>query len=101
MAVARALFEPEATDAQLAALGATREDFGETEIEVFPENWPAFELFDALRTQWRVGFGVRTGLDYNVLFRKLDRMGLAPEAYDAMESDIRVMERAVLEGVDG
>jgi hypothetical protein len=32
------------------------------------------------------------GLDYNVLFRKMDRMGLSAERYDDLEGDIRIME---------
>ena len=33
-----------------------------------------------------------SGLDYNVLFKKLDRMGLSESDYAALEDDIRVME---------
>jgi hypothetical protein len=36
------------------------------------------------------------GLDYNVLFRKMDRMNLRPEEYDELEADIRVMEAAAM-----
>lgn len=44
-------------------------------------------------TQWRTsGMGVPTGMDYGVLFHKMDRMGLAPDDYEDLESDIRVME---------
>lgn len=34
---------------------------------VWPENWPAFCVFEAMRTQWRVGMGGYTGLDYAAL----------------------------------
>ncbi len=33
-----------------------------------------------------------SGLDYNVLFKKLDRMGLSESDYADLEDDIRVME---------
>lgn len=33
-----------------------------------------------------------SGLDYNVLFKKLDRMGLSESEYADLEDDIRVME---------
>lgn len=33
-----------------------------------------------------------SGLDYNVLFKKLDRMGLSESDYADLEYDIRVME---------
>jgi hypothetical protein len=52
-----------------------------------------------LETQWRVIPGGRTGLDYNVLFRKMDRMSLSLEEYDQMEEDVRTMELAALEAM--
>lgn len=61
-------------------------------VEVWPENWPAFLLFSELQTQWRVGMNGPSGLDYNVLFKKLDRMGLSESEYADLEDDIRVME---------
>jgi hypothetical protein len=36
------------------------------------------------------------GLDYNVMFRKMDRMTLSPEQYDDLEADMRVMEAAAM-----
>lgn len=63
-------------------------------VEVWPENWQAFRLLCDIQTQWR---GAGGGLDYNVLFRKMDRMGLTPEQYDNLENDIREMEFEVLE----
>lgn len=55
-----------------------------------------FLLFEALGTQWRTGAMGLVGLDYNVAYHKMDRMGLEPERYEAMESDLRVMEDAAL-----
>jgi hypothetical protein len=37
-----------------------------------------------------------TGLDYNTLFHKMDRMRLEPDEYDELEADIRTMEFAAL-----
>lgn len=37
------------------------------------------------------------GLDYNVLYHKLDRMSLTPEKYADMEEDIRTLESAALD----
>lgn len=65
--------------------------------EVWPENWRAFCLFSDMQTQWRVGMSGPTGLDYTVLFHKLDRLGLTTDEYDELESDIRVMEFAALD----
>lgn len=49
-----------------------------------------------METQWRIGMNGRTGLDYNVLFRFMDRMGLSDEEYDYMLNDVRVLERESL-----
>lgn len=74
----------------------SREDFAGELLEVFPENEQAFLLFTSLSTQWRAsGFGY-TGLDYNVLFHKLDRMNLSFDDYESIEDDVRVMEHAAL-----
>jgi hypothetical protein len=67
----------------------TRADLDCDTVEVWPENWQAFRLLVDVRTQWR---GAGLGLDYNVLFRKMDRMGLSAAEYDDFEDDIRVME---------
>lgn len=54
-------------------------------------------VFRDLRTQWRWTNGVMVGLDYNVLYTKLDRMAIAGEEAELVEMEIRVMESAVLE----
>jgi hypothetical protein len=64
-------------------------------IEVWPENWVAVCVFTSIGTQWRVAFGPY-GLDYNVLYRKLDRLGLEPDEYDEIEGSIRVLEAEAL-----
>lgn len=70
-----------------------REDFDSEFVEVWPENWQAFRLLADIQTQWR---GAGGGLDYNVLFHKMDRMKLNPEEYDELECDIRAMEQAAM-----
>lgn len=50
-----------------------------------------------LATQWRVGFNGKTGLDYQPLFHLLDRLQLSAAEWEETFSDIRHMERAVLE----
>jgi len=65
-------------------------------IEVWPDNWQARRVFDAIATQWRLGMGGPTGLDYNVLYHKMDRMHLSGTEYDDLEAEIRVMEDAAL-----
>ena len=57
--------------ADLEALGAPEDVIAEMrqrqrgeDFEVWQENWPAVEMFLRLETQWRVGMGGPTGLDY-------------------------------------
>lgn len=56
----------------------------------------AFNLFNYMRTQWRIGPGGACGLDYVVLHQKMDRLNLSPDDYDDLEGDIQVMEVAAL-----
>lgn len=90
------MYERLDVDDEPDAFGLSRADFDHEVVEVWPENWQAFALFCALRTQWRVGMAGPTGLDYNTLYHKLDRMRLEPDEYDELESDIQVMEYSAL-----
>jgi len=49
-------------------------------------------------TQWRTAGmnGVRVGLDYGVLFARLDRMGLSRDDWEQMFNDVRVLEFAAI-----
>ena len=65
-------------------------------FEVWPENWRAFELFLACRTQWRFGpQGGVLGLDYAGV-AALFRMKRVKDQ-DTMLADLQVMEAAALE----
>lgn len=74
----------------------TRADLDGEVVEVWPENWTSFQLLVDVRTQWRGAGMTVIGLDYNVVYHKLDRMNLSPADYDEAENDVRVMERAAL-----
>lgn len=65
--------------------------------EIWPDNLQAVNLFLSIATQWRTGAFGATGLDYNVLFQKMDRMKLSDARYDELEDEIRVMEDVALE----
>jgi len=78
------------------AFGFKRADFERVPVAVWPENVAVYRLFCDLQTQWRVGMAGPTGLDYNTLFHKLDRMRLSDDEYQTMEADIRVMEYEAL-----
>jgi hypothetical protein len=77
-------------------LGFGPEDYVSEAVEVWPENERAYFLFLDLQTQWRVGMGGATGLDYLVLFAKLDRMKLPDGEAEELEQDIRTMEHEAL-----
>jgi hypothetical protein len=90
------LFTPLPSEKELAQAGLTAADFEGDIFEVWPENWQAFNLLVDLQTQWRGG---GAGLDYNVMYRKMDRMGLTPEQYDELEADMRVQEMAAMDAM--
>lgn len=66
-------------------------------VDIWPDNARAFELFISLRTQWRIGMSGPTGLDYNVLYHKLDRLKLADDEYSELEDAIALMEAEALD----
>ncbi len=55
------------------------------------------ELFSRVATQWRVGAGGPIGLDYNVVYRELEREALDGDQHDEVMAAIRIIERAALE----
>ena len=76
--------------AGLAAVGT------EKMVEVWPENWPAFVLFSRVNTQWRVGMGGASGLDYSAVYPLIDRQNLPPNEWDQIFTDIQTLEAAAL-----
>lgn len=49
-----------------------------------------------ISTQWRAGAGGPFGLDYNVVYRELDRLKLDDESEEELMAAIRVIEAAAL-----
>ncbi len=86
-----------AEDAALAAFGVQRDnEASDPCMDVWPENWNALRLFQALRTQWRVGPGGPVGLDYAALPTVLRLIGLRRrDAREAFEG-LQVMEGEAL-----
>lgn len=98
------MYQPGMTELQLhelAAAGLTPEDVAPDPVEIWPDVLPVYELFCSMSTQWRAGMGGVTGLDYNVLFHKMDRMKLTAADYDLLELDIQIMESAALDVMRG
>ena len=74
----------------------TKADIPDEEYEVWPDNWPAFLLFEAMSTQWRVGMGGAVGLDYNAIKLVASMIGLKREELTQAFPDLRMMEAEAL-----
>lgn len=74
----------------------TKADIPDEEYEVWPDNWPAFLLFEAMSTQWRVGMGGAVGLDYNALKPVANMIGLKRAELTQAFPDLRMMEAEAL-----
>ena len=75
------------------------DQLGKTEDTYWPENAQAVYLFIQLLTQWRVGMGGPTGLDYAAVYPLLDRKAADSDEWDQLFDDLRVMEGAALEAI--
>ncbi len=73
-------------------MGLTIDDIEEEEVEVWPDAYPAFRLFDAMGTQWRVGPGGASGLDYTAIPVIASMLGINRRELTDIFPDIRVME---------
>jgi hypothetical protein len=67
------------------------------DVEVWPENWPSFALLRDCQTQWRVGMGGATGLDYPAVMALLEFRGFPAGDRQQLFDDLQVMELAALE----
>lgn len=65
-------------------------------MEVWPENWQAWSLFCQVSTQWRIGMGGQTGLDYGAIYPLLDRITTDPAEWMDLFEDIQTLERTAL-----
>lgn len=65
-------------------------------MEVWPENWPAWSLFCQVSTQWRIGMGSPTGLDYGAIYPLLDRIAADPAEWMDLFEDLQILERTAL-----
>ncbi|MBK5400504.1 DUF1799 domain-containing protein [Pseudomonas sp. TH39(2020)] len=77
------------------AFGFSAEDYGD-EAEVWPDTWPAFQVFEAMSTQWRTGACGATGLDYTSIRDVAGFLGLTRAQATDIFPDIRIMEAEAL-----
>jgi len=75
--------------------GLTLADIDE-DVEVWPDNWPVFRLFNALATQWRTGAVGATGLDYSVIREVASLIGIKKRRVPELFPDLQVMEAEAL-----
>ncbi|HDS1711354.1 DUF1799 domain-containing protein [Pseudomonas sp. SbB1] len=74
----------------------TLDDMETEEVEVWPDAWPAFCLFEALGTQWRLGPGGPSGLDYAAIPGTAKILGLKRRELPRVFHDLRIMEGEAL-----
>ena len=81
----------------LGAPAILRQKFeASADVEVWPENWLAVRVFSLMSTQWRVGMGGVTGMDYAALPFVLKRSGCRRKKIDDTFWAVREMELEVL-----
>jgi len=74
----------------------TLADIEEEEVEVWADAWPAFRLFEALSTQWRLGPGGPSGLDYTAIPAAASMLGIKRQELTKIFPDLRIMEHEAL-----
>lgn len=80
----------------LALFGASPEELAPP-VGIWPDNWPVFEVFIQMGTQWRTGFNGAYGLDYGILPWLFKVNGIQDER--RAFQDIRTMEGIALEEI--
>lgn len=91
-----ALYHRIPSQQELETSGFTAADYEIEPVDQWPENDAAMNLFSSISTQWRTSMNGYTGLDYNVLFARMDRMHLADREYEWLFEDVRVIEAEAL-----
>ena len=90
------MYEQGPSAEQLAFLGLTLDDIETEDVEVWPDAWPAFCLFEAFGTQWRLGPGGPSGLDYTAIPSTAKMVGIKGRGLAEVFPDLRVMENEAL-----
>lgn len=71
------------------------EDPASKDFEVWPENWPALQMFLRVQTQWRVEMNGLIGLDYGAVAWLLSLYSETDQHRELLEA-LQIMEGAVL-----
>lgn len=79
-------------------IGITLEDLGGGDkVDVWPENWDAFLVLDAMGTQWMQGFNGPTGLSYPSIPVTVEWLGLTEVDKADLFARVRLMENVALQ----
>jgi len=81
----------------IAALGLLDQPDDEHVVYLWPDNVRAWSCWQGVQTQWRVGMGGATGLDYAGVRAYLDELGLCGDERREAFAGIQACERATLE----
>ncbi|WP_338513399.1 DUF1799 domain-containing protein [Pseudomonas poae] len=79
------------------AFGLSRQDIPDKEVGIWPDNWDAFKVFEAMSTQWRIGACGATGMDYSVLSGVIRMCGVPISQRESIFGDFRRMEAEALQ----
>lgn len=84
------------SQAELDDTGFTAADYEIDPVDLWPENETAINLFTSISTQWITSMSGHVGLNYLVLFARMDRMKLSDQEYEWLFDDVRVIEAEAL-----
>lgn len=82
---------------ELIAFGFRLGDYKSPEVEVWPENWQAIDLYSRNHTQMIVGAAGPVGLNYAWFQSCLDRQDIDAKEIGRIMGGIRVIEGIVLD----
>lgn len=83
--------------AAVAQLGLLDQPAGERVAYLWPDNVRAWSCWQGVQTQWRVGMGGATGLDYAGVRAFLDEQDLQRDERREVFAGIQACERATLD----
>ena len=91
------MYTPPPTAAECGTLGLTLEDVTPPPLEIWPDCWESVFTFEALSSQWNIGFSGASGLLYASLPVVLEMRGIDRSEWPDIFEDIRIMESAALQ----
>ncbi len=86
----------------MAVLGLTEDDFENQSIEIWPENFAAYKVFNALSGAWRfrqcgMGPAIPVAIKRAEIVATLELENLPRDDWPSLFDDIKVMEQQALQ----